>query len=90
MEKIFAGFFWWWMIHHSVHHYGMVIGHFPYLNPKTDFTNEELGVPPDSEGLAPVIPHVRTTVCPGANHGQWFFTPYYLKWKFGDEGWWKM
>lgn len=51
--KIVGGFFGFWLLHNFWHDFGLIVGEFPYHNPKKEFTDEELGVPPDSEGLAP-------------------------------------
>ena len=90
MEKLCGTFFWWWIIHHSVHHYGLLVGHFPFYNPEVDFEDEELGIPPDSDGLAPVIENVRSVEIPGCNTpGQQFYPPLMLRNWFGEEGIWK-
>ena len=89
MERILGGFLWWWLIYHSVHEPGLVFGHFPYHHPETEFTDEELGVPPDSEGLAPVIANVRSIEIPGVNKCHLFFPPSFLKYIHNDEGMYK-
>lgn len=80
---------WWFLIHNSVHHYGFVIGHFPYHNPRTDFSDEELGIPDDSEGLAPVIADVRSTLVDGLTPHQSLIPPYMMQRLYGDIGKWK-
>ncbi|XP_075217221.1 NADH dehydrogenase [ubiquinone] 1 beta subcomplex subunit 2, mitochondrial-like [Lycorma delicatula] len=40
---------WWWFLWHCFHEYEFVIGEFDVPDPR-DWTNEELGIPPDSEG----------------------------------------
>lgn len=88
-EKVAGGFAWWWILHHAFNNMHLVTGAFPYHDPHTEWSDEELGVPPDSEGLAPVIPNVRSADIPGASPSQDYYSPYYLNLHFGDIGQWK-
>uniref|UniRef100_A0A336LHY7 CSON002399 protein n=1 Tax=Culicoides sonorensis TaxID=179676 RepID=A0A336LHY7_CULSO len=42
---------WWWILWHLWHEPEHVYGEFPYPDP-SQWTNAELGIPPDDEGLA--------------------------------------
>ncbi|KYN13894.1 NADH dehydrogenase [ubiquinone] 1 beta subcomplex subunit 2, mitochondrial [Trachymyrmex cornetzi] len=44
--ELFGGFMWWWILWHFWHDFGHIIGEFPYQEP-SDWTDEELGIPPD-------------------------------------------
>lgn len=46
-----GGFVWWWILWHLWHEPEHITGEFPYPDP-SEWTNAELGIPPDSEGLA--------------------------------------
>lgn len=60
-----------------------LVGHFEYYDPN-EWTNNELGVPGDEDGLAPTIPNPRTTQIPGAAPRTWNFSPYYLEHRYGE------
>lgn len=89
LEKLMGTIFWWYIIYMSVHNYHFVIGEFEYVHPKKDITDEELGIPDDSEGLAPVIPHVRSTVVEGMTQHQSFYPKLFMQRYYGDIGMWK-
>ncbi|CAH1647070.1 unnamed protein product [Spodoptera littoralis] len=40
---------WWWIFWHLITEPDHVFGEFPYVDPGS-YTDEELGIPPDSEG----------------------------------------
>ncbi|KAL6267723.1 hypothetical protein P5V15_000794 [Pogonomyrmex californicus] len=41
-----GGFMWWWILWHFWHDFGHIVGEFPYPDP-SQWTDEELGIPPD-------------------------------------------
>lgn len=86
MAKVFGGFLWWWLIYHFYHEPERVYGHFPYHNPEVEWSDEELGIPPDEDGLAPTIPNPRSTRIPECNLRHRNFSPHWLEWRFGDTG----
>ena len=88
-EGIMGGYMWWWIIHHSVHNYDLVFGHFPYHKPQTEWTDDQLGVPHDSEGLAPIIENIRSTEVQGCTNHQLLLPPLLLRKLYGDDGIWK-
>ncbi|KAI6183561.1 hypothetical protein M3Y97_00502000 [Aphelenchoides bicaudatus] len=45
--KIITSFIWFWVFYHLYYDYAMLTGHF-YLPYTEEFTDEELGIPPDS------------------------------------------
>ncbi|XP_041971345.1 NADH dehydrogenase [ubiquinone] 1 beta subcomplex subunit 2, mitochondrial-like [Aricia agestis] len=45
----FGAFAWWWIMWHILTEPEHIFGEWTYIPPKT-WTNEELGIPPDSEG----------------------------------------
>ncbi|XP_020279989.1 NADH dehydrogenase [ubiquinone] 1 beta subcomplex subunit 2, mitochondrial-like [Pseudomyrmex gracilis] len=47
--EIFGGFMWWWILWHFWHDFGHIVGEFPYPDP-SEWTDEELGIPPDEDG----------------------------------------
>jgi hypothetical protein len=86
MERAIGAIFWGYMIYHFVHHWGLVVGHFPYHKPETEWSDQELGVPDDSDGLAPVIPEIRSIVVPGASRHHSCYSPHFMKLHYGDIG----
>ncbi|KAI1291096.1 NADH dehydrogenase [ubiquinone] 1 beta subcomplex subunit 2, mitochondrial [Halotydeus destructor] len=86
MTNLLGGFAWWWVLYHVYYETGHLLGEFDYVNPSKDFTDQELGVPDDSEGLAPTIAHVRSTQIPGASPRTHTFSPAFLERTFGDTG----
>lgn len=51
MATCSGGLMWWWILWHLWHEPEHITGEFPYPDP-SEWTNAELGIPPDSEGLA--------------------------------------
>nr|XP_042707773.1 NADH dehydrogenase [ubiquinone] 1 beta subcomplex subunit 2, mitochondrial [Chrysemys picta bellii] len=47
-SELLSGFMWFWIMWHFWHDPGSVLGHFPYPDP-SEWTDEELGIPPDDE-----------------------------------------
>lgn len=47
--QVIGGLCWWWILYHCVTEPGHIFGEWPYIDPST-WTNEELGIPPDSAG----------------------------------------
>uniref|UniRef100_A0A0N5BPX8 NADH dehydrogenase [ubiquinone] 1 beta subcomplex subunit 2, mitochondrial n=1 Tax=Strongyloides papillosus TaxID=174720 RepID=A0A0N5BPX8_STREA len=47
LSRMISGFLWFWFIYHMYYHSGVLFGHWymPYL---TEFSDEELGIPPDN------------------------------------------
>lgn len=90
--KLVGGFFCWWILHNFRHDFGLLVGEFPYHSPRTEFTDEELGIPPDSEGLAPEIANVRDVHTGMALHGNdKYVGPYILAmYHDGNTGVFKM
>ena len=88
LTAVYGGFLWWWLIHNCYHNSHLVVGHFPYAKP-SEWTDEELGIPSDNEGLAPVKDNVRSVLAPGASNRHHNLSPHYMKLKFGDMGMWK-
>ncbi|XP_068133942.1 NADH dehydrogenase [ubiquinone] 1 beta subcomplex subunit 2, mitochondrial [Hyperolius riggenbachi] len=46
--EFLSGFMWFWILWHTWHSPGDVFGHFPYPDP-SQWTDEELGLPPEDE-----------------------------------------
>ncbi|KAG6459609.1 NADH dehydrogenase [ubiquinone] 1 beta subcomplex subunit 2, mitochondrial [Manduca sexta] len=44
-----GGLCWWWILYHIATEPEHIYGEWKYIDPST-WTNEELGIPPDSEG----------------------------------------
>lgn len=87
LSKFFGGLFAFETLYLLFHETGMLVGEFPYYNHRTDFTDEELGIPPDSEGLAPMIENPRSVVIPTNSHGRHnHLGPQLLEKVFGDIG----
>lgn len=85
-----GAYLWWWLIYNSYHNMHFVVGHFEFMGGKGHlWQDEELGIPDDEEGVAPVIDKVRTTRIPGCINRHHNFNPFHLKKFFGDEGMWK-
>ncbi|RWS29588.1 NADH dehydrogenase [ubiquinone] 1 beta subcomplex subunit 2-like protein [Leptotrombidium deliense] len=74
-----------WMFYHCYYYPGHLFGEWeePDLSKWSD---EELGIPPDEDGLAPVIPNVRSIHIPGGPTLTRNKEPYILKEFFGDTG----
>lgn len=85
-HSLLGGYAWWWVFSNCYYESGHLFGHFPWVHPNRDFTDEELGIPPDEEGLAPVISHVRTIIAPGCIPNTRNYSPYALEKLFGDTG----
>ncbi|KAJ0178886.1 hypothetical protein K1T71_005661 [Dendrolimus kikuchii] len=49
IAEVLGGLCWWWIIYHCLTEPGHIFGEWPYIDPST-WTDEELGVPPDSAG----------------------------------------
>lgn len=49
LAEILGGLAWWWILYHCATEPEHIFGEFPYIDPST-YTNEELGIPADSEG----------------------------------------
>ncbi|XP_053889906.1 NADH dehydrogenase [ubiquinone] 1 beta subcomplex subunit 2, mitochondrial [Malaclemys terrapin pileata] len=47
-SELLSGFMWFWILWHFWHSPGSVLGHFPYPD-SSEWTDEELGIPPDDE-----------------------------------------
>ncbi|KAK9293669.1 hypothetical protein QLX08_011445 [Tetragonisca angustula] len=46
LSEIWAGMAWWWIFWNAWHDYEHITGHFPEIRP-IDWSDEELGIPPD-------------------------------------------
>ncbi|XP_043604279.1 NADH dehydrogenase [ubiquinone] 1 beta subcomplex subunit 2, mitochondrial-like [Bombus pyrosoma] len=46
MAECIGGVVWWWVFWNAWHDYEHILGHFPEIRP-IDWTDEELGIPPD-------------------------------------------
>uniref|UniRef100_U5EN41 Uncharacterized protein n=1 Tax=Corethrella appendiculata TaxID=1370023 RepID=U5EN41_9DIPT len=46
-SHLVGGFMWWWVLWHLWHDYEHITGEFEYPDP-AEWTNAELGIPPDS------------------------------------------
>ncbi|EHB04433.1 NADH dehydrogenase [ubiquinone] 1 beta subcomplex subunit 2, mitochondrial [Heterocephalus glaber] len=46
--EVLSGFMWFWILWHFWHDSEAVLGHFTYPDP-SQWTDEELGIPPDDE-----------------------------------------
>lgn len=78
---------WAWFCYHMYYEFGHLVGEFPYYTPSTDFTDEELGIPGDEEGLAPTIANVRSSRIPGCNTRPQNFPKHLLERHYdGDTG----
>ncbi|CAH2244167.1 NADH dehydrogenase [ubiquinone] 1 beta subcomplex subunit 2, mitochondrial-like [Pararge aegeria] len=47
--QILGGLCWWWILYHCATEPEHIYGEWPYVDPST-WTDEELGIPPDSVG----------------------------------------
>ncbi|XP_026321858.1 NADH dehydrogenase [ubiquinone] 1 beta subcomplex subunit 2, mitochondrial-like [Hyposmocoma kahamanoa] len=54
LAEVLGGFAWWWIFFHIFTEPEHVYGEWPYIDPST-WTDEELGIPPDSQGSLPRI-----------------------------------
>ncbi|RWS01723.1 ribosomal pseudouridine synthase-like protein, partial [Dinothrombium tinctorium] len=80
-----ATFLWTWVFYHCFYDYEHITGE--YEDPdRSKFTDEELGIPPDEEGLAPVKDHVMSTRIPHGPLSSLPHHPYRLQLKCGDTG----
>ncbi|XP_053603721.1 NADH dehydrogenase [ubiquinone] 1 beta subcomplex subunit 2, mitochondrial-like [Plodia interpunctella] len=48
-SNIIGGLCWWWILYHVATEPEHIYGEWPYIDPST-YTDEELGIPPDSAG----------------------------------------
>ncbi|XP_015600501.1 NADH dehydrogenase [ubiquinone] 1 beta subcomplex subunit 2, mitochondrial [Cephus cinctus] len=46
--EFLGGLTWWWILYHLYHDFGHIVGEFPYPVPE-EWTDEELGIPPEDE-----------------------------------------
>ncbi|XP_055544441.1 probable NADH dehydrogenase [ubiquinone] 1 beta subcomplex subunit 2, mitochondrial [Wyeomyia smithii] len=48
LAQLAGGLMWWWVLWHLFHEYEHITGEFYYPDP-SEWTNAELGIPPDDE-----------------------------------------
>ncbi|CAG4992089.1 unnamed protein product [Parnassius apollo] len=49
ISQVLGGICWWWILYHIATEPEHIYGEWPYIDPST-WTDEELGIPPDSAG----------------------------------------
>ncbi|XP_046963191.1 NADH dehydrogenase [ubiquinone] 1 beta subcomplex subunit 2, mitochondrial-like [Vanessa cardui] len=49
LAEVLGGICWWWILYHIATEPEHIYGEWPYIDPST-WSDEELGIPPDSNG----------------------------------------